>query len=56
MDKFMNVVGEGPDLFSSSLPYAFEYAQKKQLTRPGDTGLMISVGSGLQVGCAIYHF
>ena len=56
LDKFMNVVGEGPDLFSSSLPYAFEYAQKKQLTRPGDTGLMISVGSGLQVGCAIYHF
>ena len=55
-EKFMDAVGEGPDLFSSSLPYALEHAYKEGLVKPGDTGLMISVGSGLQVGCAIYHF
>ncbi len=55
-EKFINVVGEGSDLFSSSLPYALEYAYEKELVKPGDTGLMISVGAGLQVGCAIYHF
>lgn len=56
IEKFVDVVGEGPDFFSSSLPYALEHANEKGLIKPGDTGLMISVGSGLQVGCAIYHF
>lgn len=53
---FVDVVGEGPDLFSSSLPYALEYVNAKGLAKPGQTGLMIVVGSGIQVGCAIYHF
>ena len=55
-EKFIDVVGEGPDLFSSSLPYAFDYVCEKKLVKAGDTALMISVGAGLQVGCAIYHF
>ena len=55
-EKLIDVVGDGPDLFSSSLPYAFEYAIKKGLIKPGNVGLLVSVGSGLQVGCAIYHF
>jgi len=55
-EKFVDVVGEGHDLFSSSLPYALEHALTNGLVKPGDTGLMISVGSGIQVGCAIYHF
>jgi 3-oxoacyl-[acyl-carrier-protein] synthase III len=55
-DKFIDIVGEGPDLFSSSLPYALEHAYEKTLVKPGDVGLMISAGAGLQVGCAIYHF
>jgi 3-oxoacyl-[acyl-carrier-protein] synthase III len=54
--KFIDVVGEGADLFSSSLPYALEHAFEKKLLNSGDTGLMIVVGSGIQVGCAIYHF
>lgn len=54
--KFIDVVGDGPDLFSSSLSYAFEYAVENELVKPGDTGLMIAVGSGIQVGCAIYYF
>ena len=56
LEKFVDVVGDGTDLFSSSLPYAFSYAYNKDIVKPGDIGLMISVGSGLQVGCAIYHF
>jgi 3-oxoacyl-[acyl-carrier-protein] synthase III len=55
-ERFIDVVREGPDFFSSSLTYAFEHAYKKDLVKPGDTGLMIAVGSGLQVGCAVYYF
>ena len=55
-EKFIDVVGDGPDLFSSTLAYAIEHARKKELVKNGDRGLMISVGAGLQVGCAIYHF
>lgn len=54
--RFVDAVGEGPDLFSSSLPYAMEYANTKGWAKPGQTALMIVVGSGIQVGCAIYHF
>jgi 3-oxoacyl-[acyl-carrier-protein] synthase III len=56
LEKFVDAVGEGPDLFSSSLTYAVDYACEKGLVQPGDLGLMIAVGSGIQVGCAIYHF
>jgi 3-oxoacyl-[acyl-carrier-protein] synthase III len=54
--RFVDAVGDGPDLFSSSLPYALEYANAKGWAKPGQIGLMIVVGSGIQVGCAIYHF
>jgi 3-oxoacyl-[acyl-carrier-protein] synthase III len=55
-ERFVDVVGEGPDFFSSSLPYALEHVYENGLVKPGDTGLMIAVGSGIQIGCAIYHF
>jgi 3-oxoacyl-[acyl-carrier-protein] synthase III len=54
--KFVDVAGEGPNLFSSSLPYGLAYAHEQGLVKTGDTGVMIAVGSGLQVGCAIYQF
>lgn len=56
LEKFVVVAGKGPDLFSSSLPYGVEFAFEKGLVKPGDIGLMIAVGSGIQVGCAIYNF
>ncbi|MDN3667766.1 3-oxoacyl-[acyl-carrier-protein] synthase III C-terminal domain-containing protein [Echinicola jeungdonensis] len=56
LEKFIDVVQSGPDLFSSSIPIAFEYAQEKHLIKEGDIGLMIAAGSGIQVGAAIYHF
>jgi len=54
--KFVDVVGEGMDFFSSSLVYALQGAYQNKLVKPGDKGLIIAVGSGIQVGCAIYHF
>jgi len=55
-ERFVDVVGEGPDFFTSSLPYSMEFAHEKGIVKSGDTGLVISVGSGIQAGCAIYHF
>ena len=55
-ERFIDVVGDGPDLFSSSLSYAYKHAVENELVKPGDTGLMIAVGSGIQVGCVIYYF
>ena len=56
LEKFIDVAGDGPDLFTSSLPYSFEHAVENGLVKNGNIGLMIAVGSGIQVGCAIYHF
>ena len=55
-ERFVDVVGEGPDFFSSSLTYALEHVYEKELVKSGNIGLLISIGSGIQVGCAIYHF
>ncbi|MCB0640835.1 MAG: hypothetical protein KDC44_04310, partial [Phaeodactylibacter sp.] len=55
-EKFVDIAGAGPDLFSSSIPYALEHALLEGLVKEGATGLLIAVGSGLQAGCALYHF
>jgi 3-oxoacyl-[acyl-carrier-protein] synthase III len=52
--RCIDVTGGG-DLFTSSLPHAFEAAPRAGV-RPGDVGIVISAGSGGQVGCALYHF
>ena len=44
------------DLFTSSIPYAFRTALDRYGVRVGEVGLIISVGAGLQVGCAVYYF
>ena len=54
--KVVDVAVDGEDLFSSSIPFALEAVKRRGLTRPGDTGLVVAVGSGIQVGCALYHF
>ncbi|GAO41448.1 3-oxoacyl-[acyl-carrier-protein] synthase III C-terminal domain-containing protein [Flavihumibacter petaseus] len=56
VEKMIDVAGDGPDLFTSSVPYAIKYALDNQQVKPGDIGLIITVGSGIQIGCAIYHF
>ncbi len=54
-DRFVDV-GAEHDLFTSSLPYALEQARRQQRIKAGDIGLIINVGSGIQVGCASYYF
>ncbi|MGV0838480.1 amino acid adenylation domain-containing protein [Mycolicibacterium thermoresistibile] len=44
------------DPFSSALPYGLQLAAQQGLMRSGDVGLIITVGSGLQVGCTTYRF
>ncbi|HEX4393980.1 MAG TPA: amino acid adenylation domain-containing protein [Mycobacterium sp.] len=44
------------DPFSSSVPHGLQHAWQHGLVSAGDVGLIVSVGSGLQVGCTTYRF
>jgi 3-oxoacyl-[acyl-carrier-protein] synthase III len=44
------------ELFTSSIPYWFDYLENNQLVHTGDVGLIITTGSGIQIGCATYRF
>ncbi|MBI3761432.1 MAG: amino acid adenylation domain-containing protein, partial [Chloroflexi bacterium] len=54
--KFVDVTRDGQDYYTSSLPYAFRHAREQGLVEAGDVGLIVSVGAGIQVGCATYYF
>jgi len=54
-DRFMDLAQDG-DLFTSSLAYTLQYAREQHLVKPGDIGLIINIGTGIQVGCATYYF
>jgi 3-oxoacyl-[acyl-carrier-protein] synthase III len=55
-DKFVNTINGGKDLYTSSLAYTLQYAREHNLVTSGDVGLIICVGSGVQVGCVPYYF
>lgn len=55
ISRFVDLATES-DLFSSCLPYGLERAWRHQLVSPGDIGLVVSVGSGIEVGCTTYRF
>jgi 3-oxoacyl-[acyl-carrier-protein] synthase III len=52
----VNVAIQGQDLFTSSLPVAMQAVCERRLASPGDLGLVVTVGNGVQVGCALYRF
>jgi len=54
--RFIDIDTHNRNLSSSSLPHAFKKARCGRAVAAGDIGLMISVGSGLQVGAATYYF
>jgi amino acid adenylation domain-containing protein len=56
--RFIDVseAGPGADPFTSSLPYAIDYARRHRLARPGDLALLVNVGSGVEVGASTYRF
>jgi 3-oxoacyl-[acyl-carrier-protein] synthase III len=55
-DRCVDVTLPGRDLFTSSAPYALAAARERDLVGAGDVGLIVSAGSGFQVGCALYSF
>jgi 3-oxoacyl-[acyl-carrier-protein] synthase III len=54
-DRFVDVHASH-DLFTSSLPYTLQHIREHVMVKPGDIGLIIAVGAGIQVGCATYYF
>ncbi len=44
------------NLYTSSLAYAWQMLSQESHPRPGEIGLIVGVGSGIQVGCATYRF
>ncbi len=54
--KFVDAGVPDGDLSSSTFPYTFARAVDSGMVRAGDIGLIINVGSGLQVGAATYYF
>jgi amino acid adenylation domain-containing protein len=55
-ERVVDIARNGVDLYTSSLPCTLQYVQEQRLVEPGDIGLIVSAGSGLQVGCATYYF
>ena len=57
-ERMVDIVAEHDNLnlYSSSLPFSFQAAVEQDMVQQGDVGLIIGVGSGIQVGCALYYF
>jgi 3-oxoacyl-[acyl-carrier-protein] synthase III len=55
-ERMIDVTRKDGDLFNASLPTAMGYVLENDLASPGQKALIINVGSGVQVGCAIYNF
>ncbi len=55
-EKMVDIALEGKDFFTSSMPFAVKHAQESGMVKAGDIGLIINVGTGIQVACAIYYF
>ena len=52
----VDVAIQGHDLFTSSMPVAMQAVRERHLASTGDLGLIVTVGDGVQVGCALYRF
>ena len=54
--RCVDIAVDGNDLLSSSLVHSMQHALDRGMVNAGDLGLVIAVGSGIQVGCALYRF
>ena len=54
--RIVDVSRPDRDLFTSSSIHALDAIRRHQMAKPGDRALIISVGPGIQVICAIYTF
>ena len=55
-EKIVDVAIHNGDLATSSTPVAMQAVRERRLASPGDLGLIVNVGAGVQVGCALYRF
>jgi 3-oxoacyl-[acyl-carrier-protein] synthase III len=53
---FVDITRGAGDHFTASFPCALQHARAHRLVGAGDVGLIINVGAGLQIGCAVYYF
>jgi 3-oxoacyl-[acyl-carrier-protein] synthase III len=49
-------VAKNNDYYTSSTLYSMQAAYDRKQVKPGDIGLIINVGTGIQVACALYRF
>ncbi len=54
--RVVNAADGNLNLSTSSTPAAMDRVLRERLASPGDLGLLINVGAGLQVACALYRF
>ncbi|MGH3560340.1 MAG: 3-oxoacyl-[acyl-carrier-protein] synthase III C-terminal domain-containing protein, partial [Mycobacterium sp.] len=56
--RFVDLTDDGltTDPFTSSVPFGLEHARRHGLAQPGDIALILTVGSGVEVGCTTYRF
>jgi hypothetical protein len=55
-ERMACIADDGADWFTSSTVCGLKFAHEHGMVAPGDVGLLINVGSGIQVGCALYYF
>ena len=57
-DRLISYDNEGKNLFTSSLPCGFSrlFEQRKKSSNYTKLVLVLAAGTGIQIGCALYHF
>jgi len=54
-DKLVDLTELYADPFTATMALTFKYSKENNLIKRGDKILFINVGSGIQIGCAIYY-
>jgi 3-oxoacyl-[acyl-carrier-protein] synthase III len=54
--RIVDVAEETGDLFTSSFAYSMHHLKHSGLGNPGENGIVIAAGPGVQMGCASYRF
>ncbi len=52
----VNIAAPSLDLFTSSTPLALRHLQSESRAQSGQLALLLEVGAGIQVACALYQF
>lgn len=53
-DQVVNIASGDGDLLTSSVPFALKHIRDHNLAPPGSLALLLAVGAGIQVRCALY--